>query len=221
MGRKAYHEELKKLEGEVMTLADMVAHAVKGSIDALVSRDLSASREIVKNDININNKRYEIEESCLLLIATQQPMAIDLRTIAAMLHIITDLERIADHAEGTAKISLMIGDKPLMKPDMKQPDMAERGISMLNRCMQAFRDRDAVVARAICDEDDIVDDLYDIEYKELIDLMIKNREHIQEATYMIWVAHNLERTADRVTNIAERVVFMATGKMEEINVSSY
>ncbi len=221
MTRVAFHAELKKLEAEVLTLGDMVDKAVRGSIDALEKRDIEASKAIIRNDAEINKKRYEIEDACLLLIATQQPMAVDLRSIAAMLSIVTELERIADHAEGTAKISVMIGDKPLIKPLDNLPKMAEKGLSMLERCLTAFTERDAATARAICDEDDEVDALYEEEYRDLIHMMIKNPDLIEKATYLIWVGHNLERIADRVTNIAERVVFMVTGKMEEINVSRY
>ena len=199
----------------------MVAKAVKDSIEALKKRDFEMSKEIVKNDLLINKKRFEIEEKCLQLIATQQPMAIDLRTIAAILSIITDLERIGDHAEGNAKINLLIGSEPLVKPLIDVPRMNEKGLSMLERALKAFISRDAKTARAICDEDDEVDALYDQIYRELLLLMIENPKKIEGATYLIWLAHNLERIADRVTNIAERVVFMVTGKMEEMNVSKY
>jgi len=194
---------------------------VKDSIEALKKRDFEMSKEIVKNDLLINKKRFEIEEKCLQLIATQQPMAIDLRTIAAILSIITDLERIGDHAEGNAKINLLIGSEPLVKPLIDVPRMNEKGLSMLERALKAFINRDAKTARAICDEDDEVDALYDQIYRELLLLMIENPKKIEGATYLIWLAHNLERIADRVTNIAERVVFMVTGKMEEMNVSKY
>jgi phosphate transport system protein len=221
MTREVYHKELKKLEDELLQMADTVAKAIDGSVKALKKRDIKASKEIVEKDLLINKKRFEIEERCLLLIATQQPMAVDLRTIAAILYIITDLERIADHAEGIAKISIMIGKKPLVKPLIDVPRMAEKGLSMLDRCLKAFVDRDTKTAKTICDEDDEVDGLYEQVYRELLLLMIGNPKIIEGATYLIWVAHNLERIADRVTNIAERVVFMVTGKMEEINVSKY
>ena len=221
MTREAYHKALKELENELLTLGEMVAKAVKDSIEALKKRDFEMSKEIVKNDLLINKKRFEIEEKCLQLIATQQPMAIDLRTIAAILSIITDLERIGDHAEGNAKINLMIGSEPLVKPLIDVPRMNEKGLSMLERALKAFITRDAKTARAICDEDDEVDALYDQIYRELLLLMIENPKKIEGATYLIWLAHNLERIADRVTNIAERVVFMVTGKMEEVNVSKY
>jgi len=221
MTREAYHKALKELENELLTLGEMVAKAVKDSIEALKKRDFEMSKEIVKNDLLINKKRFEIEEKCLQLIATQQPMAIDLRTIAAILSIITDLERIGDHAEGNAKINLLIGSEPLVKPLIDVPRMNEKGLSMLERALKAFISRDAKTARAICDEDDEVDALYDQIYRELLLLMIENPKKIEGATYLIWLAHNLERIADRVTNIAERVVFMVTGKMEEMNVSKY
>lgn len=221
MLRASFHKELEKLEADVLRMGDMVGKAVKASVIALEKRDIPASKKIIKDDIKINTLRYDIEEKCLLLIATQQPMAGDLRTIAALLSIITDLERIGDHAEGNARISVMIGDKPLIKQQTGLAEMAVQGVSMLERCLTAFRERDAETAKAICDEDDIVDDLYDKEYRELLDIMIKDTSLIQEGTYMTWVGHNLERIADRVTNIAERVVFMVTGKMEELNVSKY
>ena len=221
MTREAYHKALKELENEVLLMGDMVAKAMKDSIEALQKRDFEVSKGIIKNDLLINKKRFEIEERCLQMIATQQPMAIDLRTIAAILSIITDLERIGDHAEGNAKINLLIGSEPLVKPLIDVPRMSEKGLSMLDRVLKAFINRDAVTARAICEEDDEVDNLYNQIYKELLLLMIENSKIIEGATYLIWAAHNLERIADRVTNIAERVVFMVTGKMEEVNVSKY
>ena len=148
-------------------------------------------------------------------------MAVDLRVIAAILSIITDIERMADHAEGTASISVSIGEKPLAKSLEEIPKMSELAISMLDRCIEAFKDRDEATARAICDEDDAVDDLYEKVYDKLLKLMTNDPESIEGGTYLLWVAHNLERIADRVTNIAERVIFMVTGKLEEINVSKY
>jgi phosphate transport system protein len=219
--RASYHKELNKLEADMLRMGKMVGNAVKTSVVALQKRDLTASKKIIADDKKVNTLRYEIEEGCLLLIATQQPMAGDLRTIAALLSIITDLERIGDHAEGNARISLLIGNKPLIKKTTGLSKMAKQGVSMLERCLVAFKERDKDTAKAICDEDDIVDDLYDKEYRELLEIMIKDPSLIEEGTYMTWAGHNLERIADRVTNIAERVVFMVTGKMEELNVSKY
>jgi phosphate transport system protein len=221
MTREAYHKALKDLEGEVQQMAVMVGSAIRGSMEALKVRDLERSRIIVHEDIQVNRKRFEIEEKCIRIIATQQPMAVDLRILAAIINIITDLERIGDHAEGTAKISLAIGDAPLVKPLVDLPKMAEKAVDMLERCMKAFLDRDIETARNICNEDDEVDAYYDKIYGELVLLMIENPKIIKDATYLIWAAHNIERVADRVTNIAERVVYMVTGKMEEMNVSKY
>jgi phosphate transport system protein len=221
MTREAYHKALKELQDELLKMGEMVAKAIKDSVDSLKERDIEASKEIIKNDLLINKKRFEIEERCLLLIATQQPMAVDLRTIAAILSIITDLERMADHAEGIARINVMIGKESLVKPLVIMPKMAGKGLQMLERCLKAFMGRNADAARTICDEDTEVDVMYDQVYRELLLMMIENPKIIEGATYLIWVAHNLERIADRVTNIAERVVFMVTGKMEEINVSKY
>lgn len=221
MTREAYHKALNEVQDELQAMASMVATAIKNSMEALKSRDIEASKLVVKNDIYVNKKRFDIEEKCIRLIATQQPMAVDLRTLAAIINVITDLERIGDHAEGIAKISIAIGDGPLVKPLIDMPVMVDKALSMLNRCMKAFMDRDAAAAKKICDEDDEVDAFYDAIYNELVLLMVENPKIIKDATYLIWAAHNIERIADRVTNIAERVVYMVTGKMEEMNVSKY
>jgi phosphate transport system protein len=221
MTRNLYHKALKDLENEVLKMGDMVEHAIKKSVEALQKRDRITSSEVIQNDLHINKKRFEIEEKCISLIATQQPMAVDLRILTSILSIITDLERMGDYAEGIAKISLLIGDEPLVKPLIDIPRMAEIGLSMLDRCLKAFVNRDIEEARLICGKDDEVDALHDQIYRELLFLMIGNPKIIHGATYLTWVSHNLERIADRVTNIAERIVFMVTGKMEELNVSKY
>lgn len=221
MTREAYHRALKNVQDDVMKMAGMVSKALKDSMEALKHRDFETSKRIIDDDNLINRKRFDIEENCLLLIATQQPMAVDLRVLAAVFNIITDLERIGDHAEGIAKINISIGDEPLVKPLRDIPRMSDLGLSMLDRCMKAFLNRDIEAARQVCNDDDEVDALYDQTYRELLLVMIENPRTIQGATYMIWAAHNLERIADRVTNIAERVVFMVTGKMEEMNISKY
>jgi phosphate transport system protein len=221
MTREAYHKALRGVQEDVRQMAVMAGNALQDAIEALKHRDIEKSKSIIKNDIEVNKKRFDIEEKCIQLIATQQPMAVDLRTLASIINIITDLERIGDHAEGIAKISVSIGAEPLVKPLIDMPVMADKALSMLNRCMQAFVERDVDTAKLICDEDDEVDALYDEIYTELVHMMIKDPRIIKDATYLIWAAHNIERIADRVTNIAERVVYMVTGKMEEMNVSKY
>ncbi len=221
MVREAYRKQMDNLKNDTLQMGEMVATAITSSVEVLRSRDIKASKKIIKDDLLINKKRFSIEKKCLLLIATQQPMARDLREIAAVLSIITDLERMGDHAEGIAKISVMIGKEPLVKPLIDIPRMAEKCLDMLNGSLKAFIERDLKRAKSLCDEDDEVDALYEQVYRELLLLMIEKPKVIEGATYLMWVAHNLERIADRTTNIAERIAFMVTGKMEEMNVSKY
>ena len=221
MTRTAFERQLTEIQDEMLALAAMAETAIRRSIEALESGDVGLARQIIADDIKINEKRYNTEERCLELVATQQPLASDLRTIVAVLHIIVDLERIADHAEGNAKLTLMLSDEPPVKPDVDIKRMAQKGIEMLHASLEAFKDRDTQRARAICEMDDEVDALYEQAYHELLTYMIQNPQAIQVATYLIWVAHNLERIADRVTNICERVVFMVTGHVQELNVSKY
>ena len=221
MARAAYQRELQKLHDQVLILGSMVDKAIDRAIQSLVRRDSETARQVIAEDRAVNSKRFEIEDQAIRLIATQQPMASDLRAIIAVLNIIVDLERIGDHAAGIAKITLMHEDKPLVKPLVDIPRMAEIAVRMLNESLEAFKHRDAASARAICDEDDEVDGLYDQVYRELLTYMMADPQTIDRATWLLWVAHNLERIADRVTNICERVVYEATGQMMEINVSTY
>jgi phosphate transport system protein len=221
MTRTAFERQLTEIQDDMLVLATMAEAAIERSMDALKDRDVELARQIIADDLKINEKRYNTEERCLELVATQQPLASDLRTIVAVLHIIVDLERIADHAEGNAKLALLLADEPPLKPYIDIPRMAQKGIEMLRASLEAFKDRDTDRARAICEMDDEVDALYDQVYRELLTFMIQDPQSIQRATYLIWVAHNLERIADRVTNICERVVFMVTGHVQEMNISKY
>jgi phosphate transport system protein len=148
-------------------------------------------------------------------------MARDLRTIVAVLHIIVDLERMGDHAEGIAKIAIMLADEAPLKPYIDIPRMAEIAVRMLKEGLEAFKLRDVELARRVCDMDDEVDHLYDQVYRELLVYMLNDPKTIERATHITWIAHNLERIADRVTNICERVVYMVQGTYEEMNVSKY
>ncbi len=197
-------------------MGSMVEKAIQRSVDALRNRDLVLARRIVEQDEEINRLRFDIEEKCIALIATQEPVARDLRDIVAVLNIIVDLERMGDHAEGIARICIMIGDQPPIKPLIDIPRMAEKAQLMLHRSLDALVERDAELAVQICKDDDEVDALYDQVYKDLLVYMINDPETIDRATHLLWVAHNLERIADRSTNIAERVVFLVTGHMQEL-----
>jgi phosphate transport system protein len=202
-------------------MGSMVEKALDRSMQALRTRDLDLAGKVVAEDLNVDKKRFEIEEQALDLIATQAPMASDLRILLATLSIVTDLERMADHAAGNAKIAIMIGNEPPLKPLIDLPRMNEKTINMLHRSLDAFINHDAESARKIVGEDDEIDNLYDQVFRELLTFMMEDPRSITRATRLMWVAHNLERTGDRVTNICERVVFMVTGKMEELNVSTY
>jgi len=219
--RTTFHKRLKEIQNDVLIMGSMVEKAIDRSVAALKQRDLKLAKQVIDDDQMINHKRFDIEEACVELIATQQPMASDLRTIVSVLSIITELERIGDHAEGIAKIAVMIGDEPPVKPLIDIPRMAERTIQMLHCSLEAFVNRDADTARKIVADDDEVDHLYDQVFRELLSFMAEDPKTITRATRLIWVAHNLERSADRVTNICERVVFKVTGKMEEIGASKY
>jgi phosphate transport system protein len=219
--RTAFHKRLREIQDDVLAMGSMVSKAMLRSIDALKNRELELAHLIVTDDKKINQKRFEIEEKCIELIATQQPMASDLRIILAVLNIVSEVERIGDYAEGIAKIAIMIGDEPPLKPLIDIPRMAEQTVDMLRRSLDAFVNRDAEATKKISAEDDIVDQLYDQVFRELLTFMAEDPKTITRATRLIWVAHNLERSADRVTNICERVVFVVTGKMEEIGASKY
>ncbi|MBI2865123.1 MAG: phosphate signaling complex protein PhoU [Chloroflexi bacterium] len=221
MPRREFDRALQDLIDDLLELGDMVDRAIERSVGALRNRDIDGARQVAHDDRHINAKRFQIEERCLLLLATQQPMARDLRTIAAVMNMITDLERMGDHAEGIAKITIMLGHEPLVKPLIDIPKMADKARDMLRRSLKAFVEGDVAAAKTIATEDDEVDGLHEQVYRELIDRMIANPDNIQRATYLLWVSHNLERIADRVTNICERIVFTATGRMEEMNVSKY
>jgi phosphate transport system protein len=221
MVRADFDRHLKKLQDDLMTLGRLVESAVYKALEALKNRDLEASRRVVQDDDVIDRLRFKLEEECVDLIATQQPLAIDLRTLVAVLHISVELERMGDYAEGIGRISLLMGTEPPLKPLIDIPRMAERACDMLRRSLDALVRRDAEAAVQVCEDDDEVDALYDQVYRELLTYMIQDPRTIQRATYLLWVAHDLERTADRATNIAERVIFLVTGKLTEINVSKY
>jgi len=218
MLRQTFERELQGLQDEVLVLGSMVETAITESVEALKQRDLEKSRELIAGDLQINEKRFAIEMECLTLIATQQPMAGDLRTIAGVLEIVTELERIGDYAKGIAKINIMIGEEPLLKPLVDIPRMATKALDMLHRALGAFVRQDVDMARAIPTEDDEVDALYNQIYRELLTYIMNDPRTIDRANYLLWAAHNLERCADRVTNICERVVFTVTGEMVEMDV---
>jgi phosphate transport system protein len=219
MLRKTFESELQKVKDDVLLLGSMVEQTILDSVAALKKRDLKAAERILLFDREINTKRFAIENKLMVLIATQQPMAHDLRLLASSMEIISELERMGDYAKGIANINLRMGDQPLLKPLIDIPRMAEIGVSMLHRALTAFATEDLDLARAIPVEDDQVDGLYNQIYRELMTIVIQDPKTIERANWLLWVAHNLERVADRVTNICERTVFIATGEMTEIKAT--
>ena len=218
--RKTFESEIQQLKDEMLLLGSMVEQQILGSVEALKKRDMQASREIYKTDAKINAKRYAIEEQVMIVIATQQPMAHDLRLLASILEVSGELERMGDYAKGIATVSLRMADQPLLKPLIDVPRMAAKGVDMLHRALTAFIQEDVDAARAIPAEDDEVDGLYTQVYHELMMFVIQDPKVIERANWLLWVAHNLERLADRVTNICERTVFIATGELKELETSN-
>jgi phosphate transport system protein len=220
-GRETFNKLLRETKDEVIIMGSMAAEALGRSVEALQKRDLSAGHQIIADDSKIDEKRFNIEEKCKGLIATQQPVASELNSIIAILNIITELERIGDYATGIAKIVIMIGDEPLLKPLIDIPRMSDITIEMIQNSLKAFIENDYKRAIQVVDMDEVVDSIYDQIFRELLTFMMTDPKTISRATRLIWVAHNIERAADRATNICERVVYMVTGKMEEIGASKY
>jgi len=216
MPRQTFHHNMGVLQDKLLLMGSRVEDALADAVIALKKRDHKVCRQIIAHDQTINEARYELEGGTLMLIATQQPMAGDLRTLAAVLEIASELERIGDYAKGIANISLMIGDAPLVKPLIDVPRMAEICVDMLHRALDAFVQNDDKAAAAIVEDDDMVDALYDQVYRELMTYVIADPKTVEQVSYLLWVAHNLERAADRVTNICERVIFTVTGELIDI-----
>jgi phosphate transport system protein len=216
MTRQTLDQELNRLQEEVLALGSMVEEAIIQSVEALKRRDFTGSRRLIAGDRAINERRYAIEEDTITLIATQQPMAGDMRLLAAILEIVTELERMGDYAKGIARINLMIGEEPLLKPLLDLPAMARKAREMLHAALVAFVRRDVEAARAIPQGDEEVDALYNQVYRELISYILENPQLIEQANQLMWAAHNLERTADRVTNLCERVIYAVTGELTEL-----
>jgi len=219
--KAAFHQYFKEVEGDVLEMGNTVVKSIERAIEALKKRDLTLAHQIIADDAQINRQRFNIEDKCVRLIAAQQPMASDLRLIVAVLNIGTELERIGDYAEGIAKIVIMIGDEPPLKPLIDIPRMAEITLEMINQGLQSFVTRDVELAMRVVSLDGVVDSLYDQVFRELLTFMMVDPKTTNRATRLIWVAHNLERAADRATNICERVVYTVTGKMDEIGASKY
>lgn len=217
MLRKTFEHEIQQLKDEIIILGSMVEQSLLEAVELLKKRDAEASRKIVDRDKLINDKRFTLENQVMIVIATQQPMAHDLRLLASLLEVISELERMGDYAKGIAIINIRMGDQPLLKPLVDIPRMAQKGVDMLHRALAAFVNEDVQAASTIPAEDDEVDHLYEQVYRELMTYIMADPRNIERANWLLWIAHNLERFADRVTNICERTAFIVTGEYKETN----
>lgn len=216
--RAVYDQEYAAIENDLLKMTGLVDQAIERASNSLNRRNQALAKEVIQRDEEINELRFKIEESCLRLIATQQPTASDLRAVVSAMNIVVDLERMGDHAAGIAKTVILMGDEPLLKPLIDIPRMVKLGRKMLREVINAFIHRDAEKAREIASQDEAMDQLYKAIFDELVEIMANRHDTVARATYLMWCAHNLERIADRVTNIAERVIFITTGDMKELNV---
>jgi phosphate transport system protein len=219
MAREQLDKKIKKLRKDVQTLESMVRKATQEAVHALIHRDSKLAKKVYRNDNKINKKRFQIERDCLITIATQQPMATDLRILASILEVTSELERMGDYAKGIARIHFMTGGESLVKPIGDLVEMADITVDMLRRAVKAFVHEDAETARKIPDEDDKVDEIFNRIYHGLVDHMGKDPKSVDHANHLQWAAHNIERMSDRVTNICERTIFIVTGEMHELEES--
>jgi phosphate transport system protein len=216
--RAAFDRAFAKIQDDILKMGSMVDQAIDQSVESLKTRNQVLAQEVIDADEDINALRYSVEEAVLALIATQQPAASDLRAAVAAMNIVVEMERMADHASGIAKTVILMGDEPLLKPLIDIPRMADLSRQMLKDCLQAYIDQKAGKAESIASRDDEMDRFYKAVFDELVEIMAGKPDNVERATYLLWCAHNLERISDRVTNIAERVIFVSTGDLKELNV---
>ena len=221
MPREQFNQDLQDLKDELLLLSSMASDAVRQSVDAMKNRNERKARRIIEGDDAINRKRYAIEDRCLILIATQQPMARDMRLLAAILEIAGELERIGDYGKGIGRIIVYMEGQPPVKPLVDIPRMVEIACTMLDKAMEAFINGDVEQARRIPPMDDEIDALYNQVYSELLTLLMANPGDVERANYLLWAAHNIERFGDRVINICERVIYMVTGEYQEVDTFEF
>lgn len=216
--RSNYHAQIRELRDDVVSLASMVDKAIARATDAMRSQNVALARNVIETDQAVNDYRWSTEERALRAIALQQPMARDLRVISAVISIVTDLERMADHAVSIAKMVVETSDEPLLKPLVVLPEMSDLTRVMLADSVTAFIHSDIDRARAVIGRDRLVDDAYQTVYKELLVFMLSDAATINRATRLLWAAHDFERIGDRVKNICERVIFSVTGDVSDLSM---
>lgn len=210
--RHNYDQELEGLRGEILKMGEAVSAAINDAVQSLAKQNEEMARKVIANDDIIDKMEIDIEDHCMVLIARQQPLARDLRVIGTGMKIATDLERMGDHAYDIANVTLRIANQPLLKPLVDIPRMAEMAQKMLNDALRAYVNLDTQLAEAVCHADDEVDYLYQQVFRELLTYMFEDPRTISQATQLIFVARYLERVADHATNIAEWIIYLATGQ---------
>jgi phosphate transport system protein len=215
--RATLDRDLHALQDDILRLGGMLEAAISRAMDCLARRDLQLARQIVADDARLNALRFHVEEACVNLIATQQPAASDLRAVVATIITVSELERMGDYAAGIAKTVLKMGDEPLLKPLLDLPRMADECRAMMRRALDAYVTRDAEAARVVAAQDDVIDGLYNQIFRELMTYIVEDPQTISRALYLLFAAHNFERIGDRAVNICERVIFMASGELKELN----
>lgn len=214
--RKEYIEDLEKLKGEVLRMGELAKESAKNSIKALVQRDAELASKIIKDNGTIDELEFDIENRCMKLLALQQPMAVDLRTIGTCMKIITDFDRISDLAGDIAEIVIRIADEPHAKPLIDIPRMSEISQGMISDCLKAFSSGDIKILEDFSERDDVIDALFDQVRRELMMIMIENPRCIANASHLLFVALHLERIGDHACNIASRIIYMVTGEKRKL-----
>lgn len=217
MPREIFERKIKQIQDEILLLGSMVEQATLDSATAFKNRDIATSKTLVEDDQAINDKRFAIENAILILMATQQPLAHDLRLLASMLIVTNELERMGDYAKGIAHNTIRLGNREIPAPVRDIEKMAEKAVSMLHRSLSAFIKEDIKTAVSLPAEDDEVDGLFNKCYRSIVNAMIANPAIIDDSSLLLWIVHNLERFADRVVNICERTVFIKSGEMLEMD----
>jgi len=219
MTREIFTRKIQQIKDEILLLGSMVEQATLDSVIVFKHKDMEAARSLIQEDQAINDKRFAIENAIMILFATQQPLAHDLRMLSAMLLVSNELERMGDYAKGVASNAIRLGASDIPIPIRDIEKMAELGVNMLHRALSAFVNENMELAAKIPDEDDLVDDLFNKAYRSIVNVMVSNPSSIDDASYLLWVVHKLERFADRTINICERTLFIISGEMMEMGVS--
>jgi phosphate transport system protein len=217
MTRERFSQQVMDVKHKVVRMGALVEDIIELAITALKSQDLEAAKKVYADDDEIDEIELEIEQECMKMLALQQPLAKDLRTVATALKIITDLERMGDHAVNIAKITLEIGKEPLIKPLIDIPRMAQIAQDMLRLSLDSFVREDIELAEKVAVMDEEVDDIYLAIFDEIIELISNDRNITRQGTKLLFIGRYLERIADHTTNICERVIYMVTGELKEIN----